>query len=164
MDRKGISPLIAAVLLIAFTMAVAGILTAWVTTFTQDTADQTGEAGEELLDCSSARVRIQDAYFNNDTSDVSVVVTNEGSVPFEEWTEDVGREVADPPRHPGLRVSVFEAGGGVNEAEIGNLTVGESSSVTFDKDYEYDDVTDARVASTACSGVTDEAEILQYFS
>ena len=35
MKLKGISPLIAAVLLIAFTMAIAGILAIWATTFSQ---------------------------------------------------------------------------------------------------------------------------------
>jgi len=35
MSLKGISPLIAAVLLIAFTMAIAGIMAIWATTFSQ---------------------------------------------------------------------------------------------------------------------------------
>lgn len=35
-SRKGISPLIAAVLLVAFTMAIAGIMAAWATTFTSE--------------------------------------------------------------------------------------------------------------------------------
>ena len=34
---KGISPLIAAVLLIAFTMAIAGIMATWATSFTEET-------------------------------------------------------------------------------------------------------------------------------
>jgi flagellin-like protein len=34
--RKGISPLIAAVLLVAFTMAIAGIMAAWATTFSSE--------------------------------------------------------------------------------------------------------------------------------
>src|SRR3989344_4035200 len=43
MKLKGISPLIAAVLLIAFTMAIAGILAIWATTFSQTRLQTAGE-------------------------------------------------------------------------------------------------------------------------
>ncbi|HLD83325.1 MAG TPA: archaellin/type IV pilin N-terminal domain-containing protein [archaeon] len=46
MRRKGISPLIAAVLLIAFTMSIAGLMAAWATSFTQTRLDN--------LDCVNA--------------------------------------------------------------------------------------------------------------
>ncbi len=77
-NRKGVSPLIAAVLLIAFTMAVAAILTAWVTTFTQDTASQVGNESEQLISCSYAGVSVFDA--NWDGSNVDVTVANTGTV------------------------------------------------------------------------------------
>ncbi|MBI4019077.1 MAG: hypothetical protein HY364_02390 [Candidatus Aenigmarchaeota archaeon] len=45
-SRKGISPLIAAVLLVAFTMSIAGLMAAWATTFTQTRL--------QSLDCANA--------------------------------------------------------------------------------------------------------------
>jgi flagellin-like protein len=44
--RKGISPLIASVLLIAFTMAIAGIMATWATTFTRQKMDVSSQDAE----------------------------------------------------------------------------------------------------------------------
>lgn len=43
---KGISPLIASVLLIAFTMAIAGIMATWATTFSRERLDTASEEAE----------------------------------------------------------------------------------------------------------------------
>lgn len=50
LSRKGVSPLIAAVLLIAFTMAIAGIMATWATTFSQ----QKLATSQEKSDCIGA--------------------------------------------------------------------------------------------------------------
>ena len=65
---KGISPLIAAVLLVAFTMTIAGIMAAWATTFA------TGRLGEASCALS---LRILDLKFTN--GNVSVRVINENN-------------------------------------------------------------------------------------
>jgi flagellin-like protein len=68
MQRKGISPLIAAVLLIAFTMAVGGIFAEWSSSLTQDTTQDNSEAQQQILDCSSMNievVEIKEDYSNN---------------------------------------------------------------------------------------------------
>ncbi len=51
--RKAVSPLIAAVLLIAFTMAIAALLTAWVTQFTKQQQDES-EQYREKIECSGS--------------------------------------------------------------------------------------------------------------
>ncbi len=51
--RKGVSPLIAAVLLIAFTMAIAALLTAWVTQFTKAEQEKS-EMYREKIDCAGS--------------------------------------------------------------------------------------------------------------
>ncbi len=78
--RKGVSPLIAAVLLIAFTMAVAAILTAWVTTFTEEQTQQLGNESEQQIDCSFAQLEVFDTSAGADW--VNVAVTNRGTVDF----------------------------------------------------------------------------------
>jgi flagellin-like protein len=72
--KKGISPLIAAVLLVAFTMSVAGLMAAWGTTFTQTNL--------ESLECSNA-LEISSADFENQNitlrlrnKDAGTVITN----------------------------------------------------------------------------------------
>src|SRR3989344_7035150 len=59
---KGVSPLIAAVLLIAFTMAIAGILATWATTFSRQRLSIATTEGECLgaLDVSSLNTYVED--------------------------------------------------------------------------------------------------------
>ena len=44
--NKGVSPILAAVLLIAFTVAIASIMATWATTFTRERLSRTGEETE----------------------------------------------------------------------------------------------------------------------
>ncbi len=59
--RKGVSPLIAAVLLIAFTMAVAALLTAWVTQFTTAQKEES-EKYQEKIDCSGSNFVLNEDF------------------------------------------------------------------------------------------------------
>lgn len=61
LKKKGVSPLIAAVLLIAFTMAVAAILTAWIATFTQEHKDRS-EAFDERITCAYSNIEVDRDY------------------------------------------------------------------------------------------------------
>lgn len=63
--RKGVSPLIAAVLLIAFTMAIAAILTAWIASFTQEQRDNS-KVFEEKISCAYSNIEIDDEYVKFD--------------------------------------------------------------------------------------------------
>ena len=65
--RKAVSPLIAAVLLIAFTMAIAAILTAWVTTFTKDKKEQS-EIYDEKMKCSGANFKADPMFASFNSS------------------------------------------------------------------------------------------------
>jgi flagellin-like protein len=67
MKFKGISPLIAAVLLIAFTMAIAGIMAIWATTFSQQRL-QTAATCPALT--------VQDLSYSTTTGDVTLRLLN----------------------------------------------------------------------------------------
>jgi len=62
---KGISPLIAAVLLIAFTVAVGGIIAVWVTSFTKTTTTNVGVSTRGATACQGARFDF--VTWNNNT-------------------------------------------------------------------------------------------------
>jgi len=68
MGMKGISPLIAAVLLIAFTMAIAGIMATWATSF----SSQRLATSEEKANCIGA-LDLRTAAFSNTTVSAQVV-------------------------------------------------------------------------------------------
>ncbi len=64
---KGVSPLIAAVLLIAVTMAIAGVMATWATTFTAGKVDEANIGA----DCIGA-LDISSLTFNNQTVAVKI--------------------------------------------------------------------------------------------
>ncbi len=87
-SRKGISPLIAVVLLIAFTIAVGAIIGAWVTTFSRGKTGELSEGAEETLNCAGAGLRF-------DTDDIGtsrVLIRNTGDVNLWEFTITVINE------------------------------------------------------------------------
>jgi len=80
MKRPGVSPLIAAVLLIAFTMAVAAILTAWISSFTQSQKEKSAEF-EQKVQCAFADIQADTNFvrYNTNTGIFSVWLENTGS-------------------------------------------------------------------------------------
>lgn len=77
---KGISPLIAAVLLIAFTVAIATLIMGWFSTLTRTTTTTVSNKTTEAVACSNALISIEDVYvrLNSTESDVRVIVKNSG--------------------------------------------------------------------------------------
>jgi len=58
MSSKGISPMIAVVLLVAFTVAVGGILSLWLTSYSTTTQESVGNATTDQIKCSGSRLDI----------------------------------------------------------------------------------------------------------
>lgn len=79
--NKGISPLIAAVLLIAFVMATAGIVSNWFVTFSKEQSRKTTTKGEKEIKCSYAALEIRKAVYNNTNQkkEITLEVENTGS-------------------------------------------------------------------------------------
>lgn len=73
MKRKGISPLIAAVLLIAFTMAVASIFAQWAPQLIEDAQGDTSEQAQNIQSCSDRTLDV-----NVDTSDNTANIQQTG--------------------------------------------------------------------------------------
>jgi len=69
---RGISPLVATIMLIAFTLIVAGILAAWATQFAQSQRRQ-------FEICANARLMILRASYDEQNETLSVIVHNYGS-------------------------------------------------------------------------------------
>lgn len=80
MVMKGISPLLAAVLLIAMTVAVATLIMGWMSTITRTSQIKVENRTMQAIDCSSASISIEDVYLKpgNGTGAASVIVTNSG--------------------------------------------------------------------------------------
>ncbi|MEM5790827.1 MAG: archaellin/type IV pilin N-terminal domain-containing protein [Candidatus Aenigmatarchaeota archaeon] len=62
---KGISPLVATVLLIAFVVSVAGILSIWLNSLTLSTTQLVGSEASTAITCSYGGIRLTDLSFSN---------------------------------------------------------------------------------------------------
>jgi len=131
-DEKGISPLIAAVLLIAFTMAVASLFAEWAPGLVNDAQDDASDQRAEIQDCIDYNIEIRDPEPNNTVvqqtsgdealGNISVTWRYEGEDPVQNYTD------IDSPRGFGQAYAT-----GRDEAAITTITaapVSNCSSVT----------------------------------
>ena len=56
--KKGVSPLIAVVLLIVFTVAVSTMIMSWMNTYTKDTTTSATTNTNTVIDCSKQVIKI----------------------------------------------------------------------------------------------------------
>lgn len=80
MSVKGISPLIATVLLIAFGVVIAAVLNVWMTGFTKKTSERVEEEAMQQLTCSQGGISLRDLVYNSTTSYLSGKIENTGSI------------------------------------------------------------------------------------
>jgi flagellin-like protein len=73
MNSKAISPMIATILLIAFTVAVGGIISVWLTGYTRTTSAAVSTATEDQVKCTGTYPNI---YL---VTDNAIIITNPGS-------------------------------------------------------------------------------------
>ena len=78
-SRKGVSPLIATVLLIVFTIALGTIIIAWLTNYTSTTTEQTSATSNRLTECAKAAITIDAIYSSTADKNITKVdVRNNG--------------------------------------------------------------------------------------
>jgi flagellin-like protein len=75
---KGLSPLIASVLLIAFTVSIAMIIMGWLSSFARTTTTNISTKAETALGCSDASITIDHIYVSGTSA--AIVVKNTGFV------------------------------------------------------------------------------------
>lgn len=77
--RKGISPLISAVLLIVIAVSISALIFTWAGGFVKSAQTTVSNRTGESVECSGASISIQDVYLTNGTSgSARAVVKNEG--------------------------------------------------------------------------------------
>lgn len=95
--RKGISPLIAAVLLIAFTMAVAGIFSQWAPNLLQNIQVSTSEDAERTARAAQAGISIETIKKPPINLPIArLTFSNSGQIPLENFTVAVLYDDYDP--------------------------------------------------------------------
>ncbi len=89
-NSKGISPLVAVIMLIAFTMIVAGILAGWATRFAT-------EQRTMLEKCVRANIVIKKAIYDDVNGNISIMLYNAGTVPLKDFQVQVTYDENGPP-------------------------------------------------------------------
>jgi flagellin-like protein len=135
-NRKGISPLIAVIMLIAFTMIIAGILATWTTNFATRQRVQ-------IDFCSNAGAYIQGGTYDSGSNTLSLIIFNNGKVPLS-------------------FMGILTYKNGTTESyptTLDNVTSG--SVKTFTMNNVGSDLEQATIQSKECQGVQD---LLYYYN
>ncbi|HLD85420.1 MAG TPA: archaellin/type IV pilin N-terminal domain-containing protein, partial [archaeon] len=140
---KGISPLIATVLLVVIVVAIGTMVMTWSSTFTTSTTRNVQNRSDTAFNCASANIIIEDVYLvNGSLATVRAIVKNIGVVDVlisaaQAYNTTGGNFTAN-----GMPFSGFNAG---------NIVTLQFSNVSMTKCSDFSKV----VVSTSCSGVAD---------
>lgn len=77
---KGVSPLVATVLLIAFVVAVAGIIAAWANSFATSQTQLVGQQSTTSITCSYGHVAVQSLKFQSASTRLAGTIVNTGTI------------------------------------------------------------------------------------
>lgn len=79
-NPKGISPIISAVILIAFVVAIGGILSGWIITFAREESNNITSRGGEQITCGYSALSVNDVKYNTTNKRITVEVSNTGDL------------------------------------------------------------------------------------
>ena len=141
---KGVSPLVAAVLLIAFTVAVSMIVMGWFSTFVRGTTANISGTTEEAIGCNVASISIEHVYISGTTG--TIVVKNTG---FKDFTS--------------VSAMIVNTTGGACSVSGQSLAKGEVKALTL-SDCHVSDASkfDRAIVTTECGGVSDTVTSTSY--
>ena len=77
---KGLSPLIAVVILIAVTITIVTIISTWVTDLTEDETTDIANKSSQTVDCTGSNIEITDVYIDVSDNLSRIIVQNTGFV------------------------------------------------------------------------------------
>ena len=138
--KKGISPFIASVFLIAFAVVVAGVYSGWLTGFVKRTGETTEEKAGKRISCIYGGISLSDLVYNRTTENLTgtvenIDVTPLGNIDLEIFYADATKQEID------LNLEL-EPG----EKDVFNVNIPKLNTTAYDK---------VRVI-TNCSNVYDE--------
>lgn len=132
--RKGISPIIASVLLLAVALAVVGIFSGWAPNLAQTVTESTENDTEHQLDCNKGSIEIVSATFYS--SQTELAVRNSGRIDLNNLTS-VAFNSEDSILGQNLSLSL-------NQGEIDSVNISTSSKPSYVEVYtkKCGDITD----------------------
>jgi flagellin-like protein len=153
--KKGISPLIATVLLIAFTVAVAGIISVWLTGFAKITTSTVGSQANIEIICNNGQISFSNLIYCSTSGYLSGDISNSGTIALGNITMQI--IYTNGTQHPKLYLSLIGSSTNTSTACCGNLTISSAEKYRFNTSVSsnYDKI---RVITNCTAKVTDEAD------
>ena len=105
MNKRGISPLIATVLIIGFTVALSAVVMTWGTGFVRSTTDQTAKSSQAGIDCSRLNFQVGNPVCVGNVLQ-SIEISNNGDRDIKEWIVRISRNAPDGTQVNNLAVEV----------------------------------------------------------
>lgn len=124
--RKGVSPLIAAVLLIAFTLAIAGMAGPFFTDVLMGIQEGVDKDTSDIVSAADSRISIEKTEF--DGTNVSGYIKNEGQTELENFTVTVKGDI---PKQ--VRVTEKLSPGEITSFEVSSVSGPESVKVSSEE-------------------------------
>jgi len=84
MTKKGISPILASVLLLAVTISVAGVFSGWAPNLAESITSQTENQTQQRISCNEASAEFISASYDSANSEVNTALRNTGNTDFDE--------------------------------------------------------------------------------
>lgn len=134
MRKKGVSPIIASVLLLAVSISIVGIFSGWAPNLVQGVTEETENNTYETLSCNEAGIEIRSAFYDTNSGDLTVSLRNTG-----------------PKNLPNISVVAYTDDQTIIDQTETNITSGEVKGETFNAGSQPSYV---EALSTRCSEVT----------
>lgn len=142
---KGISPMIAAVLLIAFTVAISTLVAGWFSTQVRSTTDEVSNKTDEAISCTSASINIEDVYISQGTGGTArIIIKNNG---FKDGLTINGIQIYNKTGHNFS--TGFSTVSGFDRGQILSIEITNTSFDVCPSSFSQ------AVVTTTCGGVSD---------
>lgn len=150
MLMKGLSPMIATILLIAFTVAVAGIMSVWISGFSTQTTQTVGDKASYEITCSYGAMTMQNLKYQEPR--LSGIVTNHGQIAIGNLTLSIIYSNATF-----QRIELCTSGGNGVSCGVSNMSLIVGEQAAFNVTIMGSNYQTIRLASN-CSNVVSTAE------
>lgn len=149
---KGISPLVATILLIALTVAVAGIISIWANSFARSQTELVGEKSTISITCSYGNINMKNLRFQTASTRLAGTLENIGQISLGNISLSIVYQNASS-----QSVKLCNDPTGSVSCSVANLSLATAEQQAFNVTIwgsNYDSVK----ASTNCSSVSDTAQ------
>ena len=144
---KGVSPLVATVLLIAFVVAVAGIIATWVNSFATSQTQLVGQQSTTSITCSYGHVAVQNMVFQSASTRLAGTVVNTGTIAQGNISVSIVSQNATS-----QNINLCNSPSGSTTCTVANLSLAVSDQVGFNFTISGSNYDNVKV-KTNCSSV-----------